>query len=50
MEMRKITRCRPPSVDDAELGQLKCHYHDYDQILDKRCCFAEDGKDMYKYL
>ena len=35
MEIRKISRRRPGSVDDAELGI-------------SRCCFAENGKEMYK--
>ena len=34
MEIRKISRRPPRSEDDEELGQ--------------RCCFAEDGKEMYK--
>ena len=35
IEILKISRRRPPSIHDAELG-------------DSRCCFAEDGKEMYK--
>ena len=38
MEIRKISRRPPRSVDDAKLGHIR------------RCCFAEDGKEMYKDL
>ena len=37
MEIRKISRRRPRSVDDAELGHFKLS-------------FGEDGKEMYKDL
>ena len=37
MEIQKISRRRPRSVDGAELGHFPC-------------CFAEDGKEMYKDL
>ena len=38
MEIRKINRRRPRSVEDAEFG----HFTPY--------CFAEDSKEMYKDL
>ena len=38
MEKRKISRRRPPSVDDAELGHFKLS------------SVAEDGKEMYRNL
>ena len=39
MEIRKINRRRPRFVDTAKL-----------ELVISRCCFAEDGKEMYQEL